>query len=271
MSLLPDLVYGFAWGDALGAEFESKSPSIEQIHERLDGDSVLSYTDDTKLLLSTVHALKKHHRSLDQDFDQTFWAGMRAEANQSLLEWYCSGDLRGMGKATQVALRQLKDHADRGLSLDAFELQFDDYPYDTSAGNGVLARALPLLALGFEVDACLIDFLSTTHLHSDGLDTVRDLDTYLRTGELRKDLPWTTGQGFYAPETLKIAVDAIKNGKGYQHAFELTQVSEGSNDSTAALALGLWFFKRGRGATTNALTQRLQRGDQTELETVLNG
>ncbi|MBC7690956.1 MAG: ADP-ribosylglycohydrolase family protein [Methylotenera sp.] len=270
MSNLKDLVYGFAWGDALGHPFEFKSPTPQEIRDRLKDDSIFQYTDDTKLLLSTVYALSRNSLRYGQPRDSKFWEAMRRDANDWLLKWYRSGDLRGIGVTTHAALNQMNLFAQNEGDLAKFKLDRKNYPYDLSAGNGILSRAIPLLAVGFEVDEKLIQFLSVTHLHPDGVEAVRCLAGYLATRRLKESKLWSTGQGFYAPETVKIAAHAVDSGVEYAKVFAASQVPEGDNDSTAALALGISFFNRGIGRSSDHLMRRLDKRDHMEIESALD-
>ena len=75
--------------------------------------------------------------------------------------------------------------------------------------------------------------------------------------------------GFYAPETLDIAVKAVANAKSMYQAFCYSQRPEGDNDSTAALALELWCWEHGGGSDLERLKQRLIPGDQNRLNSSL--
>jgi hypothetical protein len=112
--------------------------------------------------------------------------------------------------------------------------------------------------------------LKLTHVHEDGHASTSELATWLHkevapTFRFSEDAP-----GFYAPETLEIAVKSVVQAESAYECFCYSQRSEGDNDSTAALAIGLWAWKHGMNDELRKLVGRMARTDY-ELLTSLIG
>jgi hypothetical protein len=82
--------------------------------------------------------------------------------------------------------------------------------------------------------------------------------------------PKSEQRGFYAPETLSIAADAADQSATLYDVFLNSMVPEGDNDSTAALALGLWGWRSGNSPKLQSLIERLDQGDRRTLEQTLS-
>ena len=83
---------------------------------------------------------------------------------------------------------------------------------------------------------------------------------------IEQDLCIVPGEkGFYAPETLKIAVMAAESSNDLKEVFYKSQVPEGDNDSTAALAFALWYLKTGEDLDER-IFNRFQKMDRDSLE-----
>ncbi len=250
----------FALGDAIGAPYEFQTPVIDEITERWNGDEGLQFTDDTYLVLSSLPAL----RVLASDGGD--WMAARQAALEYLLEWYRSGDLRGIGGTTRDALKQLSKHEEAKKPLHEFKLNpIRGYDFGASAGNGVLSRALPLLLRGYWPGRDLRGFLELTHLHPDGFESVASLNARISEGVASTRLIRPGAKGFWCVETLVIAERAVAKAKSSLEAFIMSQRPEGDNDSTAALALALWVFEHGWDDDLERLYSRLEADDRKQL------
>ncbi|MEE9585192.1 MAG: ADP-ribosylglycohydrolase family protein, partial [Candidatus Brocadiales bacterium] len=125
-------VLGVAIGDAMGMPFEGWSP--DKIREHWKDKVFLSasphrglgpgqYTDDTHMTIC-------HLKSLIDS------GGLKPEdAAQKFLEWFDSGDLRGIGAATALSMKRLK----QGCSW-----QKSGATGEYAAGNGGAMRIAPV-------------------------------------------------------------------------------------------------------------------------------
>ncbi len=259
------VVLGFAVGDALGAPFEDDSPTPEEIEGRLRGSETIRFTDDTYLVLSTMRALAE---AGTPDWSSwLYWEALRAGAVRALVAWAASGDHRGVGDTTWAAIKQMTDHLERARAPAAFELRTHGYDVERSAGNGILSRALPLVTLGVRGSPELARFLALTHLHPKGHEVV---DAMICAGSRQaaanEESP-PSGLGFYAPEALAIATFAAA-ATTWEEAFRRSQVPDGDNDSTAALALGLWGLTHDAVESDSPLSQlgRMAGADRSLIE-----
>ncbi|MHB8840600.1 MAG: ADP-ribosylglycohydrolase family protein [Candidatus Aquicultor sp.] len=122
---------GLAIGDALGSRVEGYSPEAVQ-RSNVDMTEFLDelwswsrgrWTDDTKMALALAGSIVDAH-----GFDPE-------QAAKRYLDWYTSGDLRGIGKITQQSLENLKEGASwRNSGVKA----------DWAAGNGTAMRVAPI-------------------------------------------------------------------------------------------------------------------------------
>lgn len=116
------LVFG-AVGDALGSYYEGRPNNATVSFEHLHG-----ITDDTQLTLATCEAIIKAGRVTPDSIAA------------SMLRWYNSGRLTGLGASTLKALRDLQVGAHWALAGRTGEY---------AAGNGAAMRIAPL---GFFID-----------------------------------------------------------------------------------------------------------------------
>lgn len=255
-----DTLKGFVIGDAIGEPYEFRSPVIDEITERWKGRERLRFTDDTYLVLSSVHAL----RALTEG--EQGWVSARQAALEYLLNWYRSGDLRGIGLTTTDALRQLARHEEALKPLSEFKINpIRGYDFANSAGNGVLSRALPFLLQGHKPGREMRAFLELTHLHPDGFESVGGLSERIVSGNASSRLIRPDAKGFWCVEALVIAERAVAQAKTSLEAFILSQRPGGDNDSTAALALALWVHDRGWDRDLERIYARLEAGDLERL------
>ncbi len=261
---LRNLVVGFAIGDALGEIFEFYSPSEDDINKRWHQDRLIQVTDDTLLLLSSVWALTQSKNDIS-------WPQMTASTCDYLMGWFNTGALRGIGTTTYNALKQMQAHSESAGDWNSFRIASRGYNSEMSAGNGILSRALPLLASRIAVDTRFGNWLKLTHLHPDGHRAVDDLASYLRDGQSPSSGLAPDGKGFYAPDTLSIAVRANTDATSSFEVFSKSQVEDGDNDSTAALALGLWCFRNGIDKECERIAARIVPEDLALLEQSLMG
>ncbi|HHT9130985.1 MAG TPA: ADP-ribosylglycohydrolase family protein [Candidatus Tripitaka californicus] len=136
---------GLAIGDALGMPFEGWSPASIKRQWRRGGFETRpylpspprglnpgQYTDDTLMALCHVHSLIEKGRVEPEDISQKF------------IEWYDSGNLRGIGATTAHAIRRLK----KGRSYRAGALSpawhESGATGEYAAGNGGTMRIAPV-------------------------------------------------------------------------------------------------------------------------------
>jgi len=128
---------GLAIGDALGSRVEGYSPEAVQrsnvdmteFLEELWSWSRGRWTDDTKMAIALTESIIDAH-------------GFNPEqAAKRYLEWYASGDLRGIGNITQQSLENLKEGA---------SWQNSGVKADWAAGNGTAMRVAPLGLLNID-------------------------------------------------------------------------------------------------------------------------
>lgn len=122
---------GLAIGDALGMTFEGWSPDRIKRHwkekvflpspSRRLGPG--QYTDDTLMALCHAHSLIEKGRVEPEDISQKF------------IEWYDSGNLRGIGDTTAYAIRRLKK---------GYNWQESGATGEYAAGNGGAMRIAPV-------------------------------------------------------------------------------------------------------------------------------
>jgi ADP-ribosylglycohydrolase len=251
------LIYYFALGDALGKDFEFITPTQEQLKEKFYGSSPLTFTDDTFLLLSTIHAMKKSEIITSGTIDYKFCK----DTVEYLKEWYESSDLRGIGNTTYAALKQIYRYDFEADSDLEFQLSSRAYETSISAGNGILSRALPLCLCKIDFDPRLVKWLQLTHLHIEGHKAVLNLMKYIHNETIPTYPIDQDSKGFYAHETLGIAVNAVSRSKNLYEVFTNSQVSDGDNDSNAALACALWYLKNGANENDLILLNRFIKAD----------
>ena len=275
------ITYAFAIGDALGSVFEFKSVPDDEIRDRFYSDDRISFTDDTKLLLISnkvlFSALRRYEVGNLREFDRV----LLTSACHELSEWWSSGDLRGVGYATQEAIRQIRRHHSRHHSYDGFSIDQTQYDYDKSAGNGILSRVLPFILKGFSPRTGWVnEFLRLTHLHIDGHRSAEALFEYIQQEEvssiafteLRRE---NDLRGFYAPETLFLSIQAGVCSDLFQ-VFSKSCVPGGDSDSIAALSFAIRFINTIRTSGSelprldlSRLIGRMTQDDREEIESSL--
>jgi ADP-ribosylglycohydrolase len=191
------LVLGFALGDALGSPFEFATPNEDDTRRSFYETEKLEFTDDTMLVLSTLHAYEKSRHLPDYPANVNFWGEMHQHTCFWLVDWLESGDLRGMGNTSLAAIKQMRRHAEEHGTFESFGIMSRGYNADMSSGNGILSRALPLLALGIAHDPAFSRWLNLTHLHADGHLAVEDLWRWLISEEAPAFRFSETAPGFY--------------------------------------------------------------------------
>jgi len=254
---------GFAIGDALGAPYEFTSPVHDELTEQWRGRETLSFTDDTFLMMSTLEGMASRERAGGA------WEAFHSAARDSLIRWFDSGDLRGIGQTTRDALVQIKWHIEQGRNPVLFRINpIRAYDFTNSAGNGAISRALPLLFSGDYNQRELRKFIELTHLHPDCFDSVLSLAELISNGKRSTQLIKPGAMGFWCVETLIIAQRAVDRAKTAEEAFILSQRPQGDNDSTAALTLAIWVWEKGWDKTLDKLVTRLKEDDRARLESV---
>jgi len=125
---------GLAIGDALGMPFEGWRPAwiVSKLGHKVDdfypckdrGLRPGQWTDDTKMALQLARSIIRRGGRVDP-----------ADIANAYLEWFDSGDLRGIGGATAESILRLKNGASWKESGKAGEY---------AAGNGTAMRAAPI-------------------------------------------------------------------------------------------------------------------------------
>jgi len=125
---------GLAIGDALGMPFEGWRPpwilsklgrKVDDFHPCVDrGLRAGQWTDDTKMALALARSIIRSGGRFDP-----------ADAARAYLEWFESGDLRGIGRSTADSVLRLKG----GFSWDR-----SGSTGEMAAGNGTAMRAAPI-------------------------------------------------------------------------------------------------------------------------------
>lgn len=256
------LIYYFSLGDSLGRDFEFITPTAEQLHEKFYGKSQLSFTDDTYLLLSTVHAIKQSEKSNPFKVDYSFCK----YTVDYLKDWYESNDFRGIGDTTYSALKQI--YRFDFESAQDFEFQISSRAYETSisAGNGILSRALPLCLYNIAFDQNFVKWLQLTHVHIEGYKAVLNLMKYVNSEERPTHPIDQNTKGFYAHETLGIAINSVFKSSNLYEAFINSQVPDGDNDSNAALACALWYLRKGSCEDDLIHLERFSLADKKKMK-----
>jgi len=123
---------GLAVGDSLGSRLEGYSPEAIRRAGNLDRDEFLEglwdwsrgrWTDDTKMAVALAESIVESN-------------GFNPEqAARKYLEWYESGDWRGIGNITRQSLSNLKEGA--GWQSSGIETEW-------AAGNGTAMRVAPI-------------------------------------------------------------------------------------------------------------------------------
>jgi ADP-ribosylglycohydrolase len=259
---------GCAIGDALGNPFEMK-PAASPLLVEWDGlfkrggtfwkGEPGQYTDDTLMSIALASSLIEK-----QGFDPAHVAKM-------YLDWYNSGNTRGIGTTTAGAMMHLK------LGAPWYESgathQHDGRP---TGGNGTAMRVSPIglvyrsnLPKLLEVamkDATITHnslepkmgsvavalgtalLANKTHTPKQALDEVIGIlsDSQVKTKlELAKDLAWETddataalaeiGTGGYVPETVGAAFYCLTSTDSFKDAVVLAVKGGGDTDTTAAI------------------------------------
>jgi ADP-ribosyl-[dinitrogen reductase] hydrolase len=125
---------GLAIGDALGMPFEGWRPAwiVSKLGHKVDdfypskeyGLRAGQWTDDTKMALQLARSIIRSGGRVDP-----------ADIARAYLEWFDTGDLRGIGKTTIESILRLKKGASWSESGKTGEY---------AAGNGTAMRAAPI-------------------------------------------------------------------------------------------------------------------------------
>ncbi|MBF0363267.1 MAG: ADP-ribosylglycohydrolase family protein [Oligoflexia bacterium] len=263
--ILAKVSMAFAIGDALGAIFEFENPTKNEILHRFHNNDPIKFTDDTLLILSTVKAFFKTKEILNKN-NLNFWPTLSICTCQQLYDWYISHDYRGIGDTTLASLKQISSYFEQNENFEGFTLYTKrGYQYENSAGNGALSRSLPLIILNFPVDQDFCKWISLTHLHTDAHSSVIDLAKFVEKKIIPSFNLTENAKGFYAPETLSIAIRAIQQSKSIEEVFYKSIIAEGDNDSICALSFALWYYEREMDFEFNRIFNRLKAGDDTSI------
>jgi ADP-ribosylglycohydrolase len=119
--------------------------------------------------------------------------------------------------------------------------------------------------INIEQEKNFTKWLNLTHLHTDGHDAVKNLFEYTINDKYPNFSIDESAKGFYAPETLVLAANAVLKSKKIFEVFINSQVPDGDNDSIAALAFGLWYLKHGANKTDLRHLARFTKEDLFKL------
>jgi ADP-ribosyl-[dinitrogen reductase] hydrolase len=285
---------GCAIGDALGNPFEMK-PAASPLLKEWDGlfkkggtfwkGEPGQYTDDTLMSIALASSLIEK-----QGFDPEHVAKM-------YLEWYNSGNTRGIGTTTAGAMMHLKIGAEWHQSGATH--QHDGRP---AGGNGTAMRASPIglayrgdLPKLLEVamkDATITHnalepkmgsiavalgtaFLANkTHTPKQALNEIINIisDSEVKTKlELAKDLVWEgadatvalaeIGTSGYVPETVGAAFYCLSSTDSFKDAVVLAVKGGGDTDTTAAIVGAMAGTHYGLEAIPNEYKDVVESGE----------
>ena len=192
---------GLAIGDALGMPFEGWRPAW--IRSKLGGrvEDMLpcpdrnlgrgQWTDDTKMALHLSRSILRSGGRYDP-----------ADAARAYVEWFESGDLRGIGKATLESIMRLR----AGVAWDK-----SGKPGEQAAGNGTAMRAAPLGLLNC-LDSNLLkknsrDDAVITHNNDEAVAGSRAVNFFVARGVL------TAGFSEARPQLLDECISFIGPGR----------------------------------------------------------
>ncbi len=172
---------GLAIGDALGMPFEGwRSSTIQsKLGHPVDdfypcrdrGLSRGQWTDDTKMALCLANSIIKCGGEVDPE-----------DIARSYVEWFDSGDLRGIGNSTSHAVVQLKNGTEWRHSGNSGEF---------AAGNGSAMRAAPIGLLHHNnIEKLIEDSLTDaiiTHNNREAIAGSRAVNFFIARGVARTD------------------------------------------------------------------------------------
>ncbi|MBF0312769.1 MAG: ADP-ribosylglycohydrolase family protein [Oligoflexia bacterium] len=259
-SLIKNVSLAFAIGDALGAIYEDASPTNDEVVARFRNNNPIQFTDDTFLLLSTLKALVKTQEKLTNAQSKNFWSVFNSCTCQQLYDWYLTRNYRGIGDTTLTALKQMEAYYDLHSNFDGFSINSARaYRYENSAGNGALSRALPLCLLkNIPTGSDFCKWVALTHLHTEAHHATIDLVNFVKSKATPNFTLSDKAKGFYAPETLGIAIRSIKQSQSIEEVFYSSLVADGDNDSICALSFALWYLENRPNAEFTRLANRLE-------------
>lgn len=271
----PAPLVGQAIGDALGMPFETQSmfSSSLLIWDGSYGSSNFhklgpgQWTDDTMMAKLVAESLVANR-------------GFRpADVAQRYLQWYKSGDHRGMGKTTKEALAKL----DRGVPWAASGIV-------ASEGNGTAMRAIPIGCFfrnrpNLLAEACGKD-AGITHLSLEAIsgslaianaaahlsmrryslaelprvimgqlpessrirEKLQTLVDAIDRNQSVSDFLLANGTGAHVVQTVPAAIGALVLTTSFKDAVEASIRAGGDTDTTAAIAgglAGIWYGREG--------------------------
>jgi ADP-ribosyl-[dinitrogen reductase] hydrolase len=259
------VLVGCAIGDSLGLSFEMKGWSYQPL---LDWNGAFTpggtfwkgqagqYTDDTMMSLALARSLTRNGKYVPSDVAQGY------------LEWYLSGNTRGIGATTAQAMHNLK-----------IEIPWDQSGVvgDKVAGNGTAMRVAPL-GMAYRHNLIdLIDFAQTdasiTHnspepkagsmaialgtallshrnlMPEEVLESVINVipdsivknklvlcRLHLKEGTDERAALIEIGSAGYVPETVAAAFYCLIAGNNYKEVVIKAVKAGGDTDTTAAIA-----------------------------------
>jgi ADP-ribosylglycohydrolase len=177
---------GLAIGDALGMPFEGWRPPwiLSKLGHKVDDfypskENALragQWTDDTKMALQLARSIIRSNGRVDP-----------ADIASAYVEWFDSGDLRGIGRATLESIMRLK----KGVPWSE-----SGKPGDYAAGNGTAMRTAPIGLLCCNKLEKLKEDSRTdaviTHNNADAVAGSRAVNYFVSRGVCQNDLKTAT-------------------------------------------------------------------------------
>ena len=297
----PAPLLGLAIGDSLGGPFETKHFSSQEL-ARWDGSFHTweineiqperkpgEWTDDTKAALALATSLVEA---------ETY---NPVSALARYMEWYDSGDHRGMGKTIKQALQRISQgyhwdqsgilHAEgngtamRVAPIGAFyhrnvltaahmariDAGLTHNSIEASEGSAAVAIGVSLLCDGYvksEVLAPVIAFLNDSKVQEGLIRVKRVLQSNPSPADILNTLiQW--GTGAHVVQTIPAAFLCFLGTTSYQDAVALAIHAGGDTDTTAAITGALAGSLYGRAALEGYLGQLEQAQHLIRVEDLL--
>lgn len=283
----PATLTGLAIGDALGMPFEMAMASNERLRAwtgHFEDGSKSPYTkdlkpgqwtDDTKMAMALAESLIEEQ------------AYSPARAAKKYLEWYRSGDLRGIGTATYRAMRRLDmnvpwtqsgtpDAEGNGtamrvapiglfyrhnfqavLEMAAIDARITHRSHEAEVGSVAVAGGVAAILQGispYDVPAKLLEWLPESRIRTRLQEVIEKAPRLLgRDDREVADAIAELGAGAHVVETVPAAFFAVAATTSFHSAVRVAVLCGGDTDTTAAVAGALAGTFYGHHATLEFL------------------
>jgi ADP-ribosylglycohydrolase len=266
----PATLIGLAIGDALGAPFEFKNTNIirragwdgkfKETH-RWGGLSKGQWTDDTKMAIHLSMALIGDSGELKPE-----------SIAQQYMNWYNSGDLRGIGGQTNLAISKMI----QGETLmKCGRIDSRGFASNKFCGNGTVMRCAPI-GVWFRdneeimIRAAIAD-AKLTHDHIDAKHASVAMCIALAWNEEEPDvlinvIADVVGAG-NVTNKLRDAQKMLKRGDTWEEAVHLG--SSGRADET--FASSMFCYLKNRDNFQDAVVQAVKMGGDTDTRAAITG